>query len=340
MGAGASKPLGYPLTSEILPAIRDELKNKTTLFGGSPSERQATEDLKRLLNLLLPGFHDESLKLPLVTDILSLIDHSLTAGGMLIPGKTSTDLVNLRRLLERAILNVIESGEDYTDREQPVLDAFCKWLSTGRIDGIISTNYDIAIERELFKPYGTHQGVSRDFDFGIRWRDPNYSRLYQPPADPRFKFYKLHGSLNWLRCECCEHVYINTYGEIGVLAYEEASEANLCDCGHAPLSTVLVAPRSSGMFATRTCWQFGSMRWNCCGPPTNGSSSDTRSPRKISPFARCSSGRPTLAAARIVPESPSCKREKTKERVQPISCSSPNATTARTDWMAFSAWRA
>jgi hypothetical protein len=35
MGAGASKLLGYPLTSEILTAIRGELKKKTTLFGSS-----------------------------------------------------------------------------------------------------------------------------------------------------------------------------------------------------------------------------------------------------------------------------------------------------------------
>jgi hypothetical protein len=48
--------------------------------------------------------------------------------------------------------------------------------------------------------------------------------------------------LNWLRCECCEHIYINTKGEIGDLAYEKVTVYNTCDCGHSPLSTVLVTP--------------------------------------------------------------------------------------------------
>jgi hypothetical protein len=244
MGAGASKPLGYPLTGAILPAILKKLTKKAALFGRSEADVRAAEDLRRSLQLLLPGldgFDDDS-NLPLVTDILSLIDHSLTSGRTLIQGQTNAGLVDMRRLLERAILHVIETGEPYTDRERQVLTAFTKWLSMDKVDGIISTNYDLAVERELFKPYDTHQGVSRDFDFGVRWRDPDHDRLYEPPADPRVRFYKLHGSLNWLRCECCEHLYINTYGEIADLVYDEVTPSNSCHCGHGPLSTVLVTP--------------------------------------------------------------------------------------------------
>ena len=41
MGAGASKAFGYPLTNEILPAIRDKLRYKTVLFGRSQRNRRA-----------------------------------------------------------------------------------------------------------------------------------------------------------------------------------------------------------------------------------------------------------------------------------------------------------
>ena len=47
-----------------------------------------------------------------------------------------------------------------------------------------------------------------DVDFGFTWRDPQSGQLHQRPPSPRFAIYKLHGSLNWLRCALCEHTYV------------------------------------------------------------------------------------------------------------------------------------
>jgi hypothetical protein len=58
-----------------------------------------------------------------------------------------------------------------------------------------------------------------------------------------FAFYKLHGSLNWLRCDVCEHTYINVDGPIGIRAFDEKpGPFNSCHCGHFPLNLVLTAP--------------------------------------------------------------------------------------------------
>src|SRR4051812_25410975 len=95
LGAGASKPFGYPLTSEILPAIRQQLKKQTSLFGDSDTRRAAAAELKELLLLLLPGFENDSLARPLVTDVFSLIDHSLSTGHILIPHKNRSALARL-----------------------------------------------------------------------------------------------------------------------------------------------------------------------------------------------------------------------------------------------------
>ncbi len=194
-----------------------------------------------------PAFHDEALDLPMITDLLSLIDYSLAAGRTLIPGCAAVDLLELRTLLDWALLSVIEPGDQSGLITNPLLESFAGWLNThggasGEPIGVISTNYDIAVERKLFYGFNSHFAVSQVFDFGLRWRDPDQYALYSPPLEPAYRFYKLHGSLNWLRCENCEHIYINTFGPISALAFQERSQFNTCDCGHAPLSTVLVAP--------------------------------------------------------------------------------------------------
>ncbi|MGJ5815174.1 hypothetical protein [Paludibaculum fermentans] len=247
LGAGASKPFGYPLTAEILPAIRRRLGVEAALFGGNDIEHAAEARLKLLLPAVLPGFYDEALELPMITDLLSLIDYSLAAGRTLIPGRPAAHLLELRTLLDWALLSVIEPDSKSALLTHPLLESFCNWLNahggaSGEPIGVISTNYDIAVERKLFSPYTSHYAVGQVFDFGMRWRDPDIFGLYSPPLQPAYRFYKLHGSLNWLRCENCEHIYINTFGAISNLAFQERSVFNTCDCGHGPLSTVLVAP--------------------------------------------------------------------------------------------------
>lgn len=245
MGAGASKPFGFPLTNELLPLIKEEM-NSGSLFGRSKKAKQDVADLKEFLRTLLPGFNLPGLELPLITDILSLIDHSLVASNLPLPRKAAPDLLRFRVLLERAIFEVLEWP--YGDDDVPdCLVQFADWLdfqstSKKKSVGIISTNYDIAVEVELFEKY-KHEDIEHRFDFGICWRDPFKNALYKRPASPLFQLYKLHGSLNWLRCDLCEHVYINAWGVIAQRAFDERiGDYNSCHCGHALLRSVLVAP--------------------------------------------------------------------------------------------------
>lgn len=84
--------------------------------------------------------------------------------------------------------------------------------------------------------------------------------IYHRPEKARFGVYKLHGSLNWLRCGVCDNVYLNPVGAIAYLSFLltddadrhkrenswltqlEDSGANQCHCGHRPLRHVIVAP--------------------------------------------------------------------------------------------------
>jgi NAD-dependent SIR2 family protein deacetylase len=107
---------------------------------------------------------------------------------------------------------------------------------------LISTNYDIAIEHLLFRAYKLkYSEIPQKFDFGMTWRAPLDMQVHRP-RNPELRVYKLHGSLNWLRCDLCEHVYVNLRGLIAHLAFrKKVNPANTCDCGHR-LRAALVAP--------------------------------------------------------------------------------------------------
>jgi hypothetical protein len=247
LGAGASKAFGYLLTNELLPRIRDGL-DRGTLFTESQPHR---EELLTYLTALLPGLSTISPKnLPLITDVLSLIDHSLSVSNSLLSLRTPQSMDRFRALLERAIIEILmePSSSENSEQYSALLEQFTRWITLQRESknyhlGIISTNYDIAVETLLFEQYDKREPISSLFDFGFSWRDPGNGSVYKRPVHPHFQFYKLHGSLNWLRCNLCEHIYINTDGIIADLAFIEPIRSyNTCHCNYAPLRSVIIAP--------------------------------------------------------------------------------------------------
>jgi hypothetical protein len=124
---------------------------------------------------------------------------------------------------------------------------------------LISTNYDIEVEQALYTRLG-YDTVFDQVDFGMRVREPGQGTVYRRPADACFGVYKLHGSLNWLRCDVCDNVYLNPLGAIAYLSFLlgdaaagrpqeqawladlKASGADQCHCSYRPLRHMIVAP--------------------------------------------------------------------------------------------------
>jgi hypothetical protein len=234
MGAGASRAFGFPLTKHLLPLVR----------------RNPMGQGNRLsLNKIFPGF--DSLKddeLPLITDLLSLIDYLLYSSCSPLPHTSPSDLLNLRTFLEQGILQALQPEvlTNKNSHEARLLKLFTNWLyhtaqeEQGSV-GIISTNYDIAVEKQLFAKTNTLT-VESTFDFGFSWRDLNSGIVNHRPSNPLLSIYKLHGSLNWLECALCEHIYIDFQGP-GVFTDKNIPlKSNTCHCGHTPLRHVIVAP--------------------------------------------------------------------------------------------------
>jgi hypothetical protein len=238
LGAGASKALGLPLTNEILPALLERLKAQAPdgreLFGGS---QQAAEHLTRCLEAILPGLRgllagsDDhgrwTASLPPITDILSAIDYSLLSGNSPGAGLTLRDLEQSRRLLERAIFELLSANVSTgalemdgvpdtvsnewreaaarrvfptktVDQGMELRQKLVAWLqglvASGHQVTLISTNYDIEVEQELYNQLG-YREVFHRVDFGTSVRDPDSGIVHPRPNNAPFAVLKLHGSL-------------------------------------------------------------------------------------------------------------------------------------------------
>lgn len=240
-GAGASRAIGYSLTGELLPRVRDELK-RNVLFAdtnGEKKDKQDRDELYAYLLGLLPGLERvPDSQLPLITDVFSLVEHAIMSGEALPIGGDGT-LRRCRDLLKQAITDILIGDFilpwDETDPnqkcERDVLNQLTRWIELqGDTLGLVTTNYDIGLEHEMYERMG-HVCVSETVDLGFDWRDVNSGTERTRPTTPRLRVYKLHGSLDLLRCRLCGYVYFNPWGTIALEAFrEELDNNNTCIC--------------------------------------------------------------------------------------------------------------
>src|SRR3954452_14384577 len=82
-GAGASRAIGYPLTSQLMPSIKAQLIDRSLFdgFSTSKNDKKKASQLLMYLQRLLPGFDDVDGKdLPLITDVFSLVEYAIVSG--------------------------------------------------------------------------------------------------------------------------------------------------------------------------------------------------------------------------------------------------------------------
>lgn len=247
-GAGCSFAFGFPLTGQFFPEIRRILRRRTS----SPAQ-----SLKKFLGGLYPGYEVvPDGDLPLITELLSMIDSSILSSAALGPRDGVTNLRQHRRQLEQLIYDVLRWEEAYVpgDPQQKRLIKMARWMLALYQEhqlGLISTNYDMALEWTLrgdgdgIARWLSDEELERSFDLGFAWRHPSprITKVVPRPQFARFACYKLHGSFDLLRCPLCDHIYFNRYGSIVRQAMRSRlDENNTCHCGYGPLELMLVTP--------------------------------------------------------------------------------------------------
>jgi NAD-dependent SIR2 family protein deacetylase len=292
-------PLTNEILPALLERLVLEPPEGEPLFGGDPDDQQLLKRcLGAILPGLggIPAGPKEKRDawrdgLPLITDVLSAVDYLLLSENAPDPDFSRQELARARVLLERALFELLVRNEspDALPMEGIPGDVRSEWQETaGRrlvpprpatyaqdlrrtVDWIeelsskpgdrvtlISTNYDIEVEQGLYNRLG--YGLFGRVDFGLTVREPVGGQVYRRPDDARLGVFKLHGSLNWLRCDLCDNVYVNPVGAIAYLSFLlgddaerykerqpwleqlEADNANRCHCGYRPLRHVIVAP--------------------------------------------------------------------------------------------------
>lgn len=253
LGAGASKAFGNPMTNEIMPLILKRLR-KHELFQldheKTTKERKSEKTLMEMIYMLYPGLEsvdpeDEANrdKIPSITEILSLVDHFCFYNLPPHPKIAGTALLQFKELLDRAVGELILEYdlEHYTPEEKQLFERFIKPIRQAKKSDrytIITTNYDLIIDL-AFKDVCAQNKV----DYGIPYRIVE-DTIYQRNPRPVLHYYKLHGSLNWLRCDLCGTYYINPGGHTIAQAFkEDVDDANTCACNcHLKLKSVIVSP--------------------------------------------------------------------------------------------------
>ena len=200
---------------------------------------------------MYPGLKDVNVNnkiqmqnIPGIVEVLSLIDHfcfyNIPPHPQIVDGK----LTRFRDLLNRAVSELIVEFDirALNTKEQTLYNRFISPIKAEKKNGrvsIITTNYDLLIDWQF-----VNELENNKVDYGISYRNINTSEIVFRDPNPLFHYYKLHGSLNWLRCDLCGHYYINPKGSIVSLAFrEKISDANTCICSKTPrLKSVLVVP--------------------------------------------------------------------------------------------------
>lgn len=249
LGSGASVPFGYPTTNEILDRIAKSLNPPASFRKKRPVwskwvdryEDEIRGELRAVLRAVLPGFkHHARKRGASIIDVLSTVDFHIANS---LPLSSNFGLERLKRA--RHFLNLAMNGVLQGDLMKSYRARVARWIWKSSRKGsrvsIVTTNYDCVFELQLFAAISKRGKVFKDVDFGTSVSSPS-SVDFLRPKKSKLGVFKLHGSLNWLRCSRCQRLYVNPQKRIASLEFwKETRPYNTCLC-RGRLRGVMVAP--------------------------------------------------------------------------------------------------
>ncbi len=212
LGAGTSHPDGVPLQREILPEILD----------GSVEEIQNSEIGKEVITFINENFrYNKDVNFPTMESVFGFIDYFLLHNESLNSVYTNAKL----RIIKEYLIKLIHFVVDYrTNKKSKYYHLFWEAISKHNPNvSIISLNYDTLLEQAfdfLFEKFGyidysihfmnyEKSEKLKNFNF---WIDAQKPLKIKGDALPHaIKLLKLHGSLNWKYCNCCNQTLLTPW---------------------------------------------------------------------------------------------------------------------------------
>ncbi|MFZ5946367.1 MAG: SIR2 family protein [Stygiobacter sp.] len=214
LGAGASNPDGVPLQKELLPMILsdeiDEIKNS---------------EIGKIVNEFLIDnfeFNKELNQYPQLEAVFGFIDYFIEQNESLNAKYTFEKIRDIKEYLIKLIHYVVNLR---TDKSSPYYHKFWNLITehTNNVS-IITLNYDTLLEQAfdfIFKkkngfidyciPLMNYEKLPqlKEYNFWINTREP---LLVDENSNPHsYKILKLHGSLNWKYCNCCNQILLTPW---------------------------------------------------------------------------------------------------------------------------------
>jgi hypothetical protein len=206
LGAGFSSYAGLPLQSEFTDALLAARENER-----GPS-RALVQHLEQFVHRTF-GHADgaNATRWPTLEDMFTCIDLTANTGHHLGPEYSPRQLRTTRRVLLVRIMRMLHQKYSYAvETEISALSMMKRFLSSAdfRKSSFVSLNWDVSLEAVAEDCYpglaiaygrGIHP-ATLDSNEGVLRRKTESSRT-------RLSVTKMHGSVNWLYCDCCRNVF-------------------------------------------------------------------------------------------------------------------------------------
>ena len=211
LGAGASYPDGVPLQRHILPLILNDKEIADSEIG-----RSVIEFIKDNYK-----YNSEQNRYPDLESVFGFLDYFIQQNETLSTKYTVQNIRNIKESLIKLIHHVVNKN---ADKNSKAYHQF--WESIKRYNSnisILTLNYDTMLEQAfeaMFPNFGYLDYCIHLMNYDKRdelksfsyWIDPRQPVKVTKEATPvPIKIIKLHGSLNWKYCNCCNQVLLTPW---------------------------------------------------------------------------------------------------------------------------------
>ncbi len=210
-GAGTSHPDGVPLQRDILPIILNDPEIANSEIG------------KIVVQFLKDNFvyDEESKEYPNLESVFLYLDYFIRQNESLSKKYLNSTIHELKEYLIKLIHHIVNL---HTDQKSTIYHKFWDVVEKHNKNiSIITLNYDTLLEQafeHMFKRVGyidysfhlMNYEKSKELAFFNYWINPREPIIADANSTPvPFKIIKLHGSLNWKYCNCCNQTLLTPW---------------------------------------------------------------------------------------------------------------------------------